>query len=417
MEKAVKLESVIKKVQEFLDSYGYSESMLYGYKRQGIDAIRKYYADIGEEYYSDKHTLDFVTKVHLQYESGDANYERFRNARKVHEMLKEYHDSGIIRHKYLSHWKKEMPCHDFVELLRAYESSKLGQGWSEKTLVVYRTTIRQFLLYLESKGYNDLMALSRDDVARYIPIIAKKRARSMSNPLCALRSFLRFLFERHFTEIDLAPVLMVTTITKSKIKIGFSPTETNRILEAVDKGTAIGKRDYAMLLLAVYTGLRSIDVFNLKLQDIDWKRNEISITQRKTGKPLVLPMDNKVGNAIVEYILNGRPSSNSPHVFLRSIPPYTNVRLGSALGSTIVQKYSKIAGIEWATSERKGFHSFRRSLGSQMLSAEVPLHTISQVLGHANSNSTKPYLSSDFQKLKLCALPLCGIECGREGLA
>ena len=83
-----------------------------------------------------------------------------------------------------------------------------------------------------------------------------------------------------------------------------------------------GKRNYAMLLLALRTGLRSIDIVNLKLGDIQWKRNTIEIVQAKTGTPLVLPLLTDVGNAIADYILNGRPDSQQPYIFLRTQAPY-----------------------------------------------------------------------------------------------
>jgi integrase len=210
--------------------------------------------------------------------------------------------------------------------------------------------------------------------------------------------------------------LQVIPAPRTKIKIGFNTEEIEKILLSIDRSASLGKRNYAMLLLAAYTGLRSVDVLNMKLDDIYWTNNEIVITQRKTGRPLTLPLENNVGNAIAEYILHGRPVSDSPYVFLRCVPPHTNLRIGSAIGSRMVQKYAELAGVKWAADERKGFHSFRRALGAHMLAAEVPLHTISEVLGHANSDSTKPYLSTDFLHLKMCALSLNGIECVREGL-
>lgn len=91
--------------------------------------------------------------------------------------------------------------------------------------------------------------------------------------------------------------------------------ESDQIIQAVDRNTPVGKRDYAMLLLARYTGLRAVDVIHLQLQDIDWHKNEISIVQHKTQRPLVLPLENIVGNAIVEYILNARPQSDSQSLF------------------------------------------------------------------------------------------------------
>lgn len=80
----------------------------------------------------------------------------------------------------------------------------------------------------------------------------------------------------------------------------------------MDKETAIGKRDYGILLLAKKTGLRSVDIVNLQFNNIDWKNDEIHIIQHKTNRPLILPLEPDVGNAIYDYILHGRPVAESP---------------------------------------------------------------------------------------------------------
>lgn len=162
----------------------------------------------------------------------------------------------------------------------------------------------------------------------------------------------------------------------------------------------MGKRNFAMITLAVHTGLRQIDVLNLKLHNICWKESEIRIIQHKTRRQLILPLDQETGDALTDYILNARPQSDSDFVFLRSVAPYRNLKVGSCIGSWMVQKYAALGGVTWEKSERKGFHSFRRSLGREMLINEVPLYTISEVLGHTNRNSSKQYMSIDMEHLR-----------------
>jgi len=417
MNQNVKLDVLIPVIHRFLENTGYKKKTIARYKCRGLGEIQRYYEKLDTEYYSEKITWDFILLSRKRYEDGEITCERFQSIRKMGAMLSEYHNTGAICHHDLTYWKAEMPCTDFLEIINAYENSKLAAGYSDRTMVTYKSCIKLFLLHLESKGYRNLAEVSREDVAGYIPMLSKARPAGISRALCTLRSFLEYLFKNGLTRINLVPVLQVVPAPRTKIKLGFTVEEIEKILLAVDRHTSLGKRNYAMLLLAAYTGLRSVDVLNLKLRDIDWSCSEISITQRKTGRPLVLPLENNVGNAIAEYILHGRPSSDSSYLFLRKVPPHKNLHVGSAIGSRIVQKYAKLAGVEWTLDERKGFHSFRHALGAHMLAAEVPLHTISEVLGHANSDSTKPYLSADFRHLKMCALPLTDIECAREGLA
>jgi len=170
-----------------------------------------------------------------------------------------------------------------------------------------------------------------------------------------------------------------------------------------------------MLLLALRTGLRSIDIVNLKLSDIHWKNNTIEIVQEKTGIPLILPLLAEVGNAIADYILYGRPPSELPYIFLRSLAPHRKLA-GRASCYGISCKLMKAAGIRQTNNDRKGFHILRHSLAAKLLSKETPLPIISSILGHRDKDSTMIYLSTDLVHLRTCALGLFGIETAREEL-
>ena len=98
--------------------------------------------------------------------------------------------------------------------------------------------------------------------------------------------------------------------------------EEQSLLAAADRTTASGKRDYAMLLLALRLGLRSSDIIHLKREDLHWQTNTLELVQTKTGVRLVLPLLTEVGNALADYLLQGRPASPLPYVFLRGQAPY-----------------------------------------------------------------------------------------------
>ena len=154
---------------------------------------------------------------------------------------------------------------------------------------------------------------------------------------------------------------------------------------------------------------------SLKLGDIQWKRNTIEIVQEKTGNPLILPLLTDVGNAIADYILNGRPNSRQPYLFLRTQAPYRKLS-GRSNCYEVSRKMMKEAGIRQGKQDRKGFHCLRHSIAARLLSEETPLPIISSILGHRDKDSTKIYLSTDQVHLRTCALGLTGIEVTREEL-
>lgn len=151
------------------------------------------------------------------------------------------------------------------------------------------------------------------------------------------------------------------------------------------------------------TGLRAVDIARLKLTDIDWIRGEIHVMQSKTGGMLYLPLLPEAGESIKDYILNGRPDSDAPEIFLREKAPFVPMASGVGIGY-MFDCYCKKAGIDRKPFDGKGFHGLRRRLARNMLVSGTPVTTIAQVLGHQNLDTAKQYLSLDSQNLKTCAL-------------
>ena len=180
-------------------------------------------------------------------------------------------------------------------------------------------------------------------------------------------------------------------------------------MNAIDRNTPTGKRDYAVILLGTVTGLRAIDISKLKLTDIDWCNGEIQIVQEKTRKPLKLPLTKGVGESVQDYILNSRPMCDVENVFLRVNAPIKEFACGSGI-SNIYESARKKAGLPHGT-----FHALRRAVGRNMVTSGVSVSTVAQVLGHTNIDSTKQYISLDSNHLKECALDFVGIAPERSG--
>ena len=407
------LSNLLCKVQGFVSEQNYSKGTWYLY-HAAMSYMRRFYERKGCLSYSPDTSWECVLERRSQYESGEIAYNTFMYVWKVSEMLEECHSKGkISRHRSLN-WRPEKDPALFSGIVEAYEQYRRDHGYSTNTIRGDRSEVRQFLAHIQEIGYSDLSQIQRQDVAAYILSVSPRRTSGMSDCLTRLRSFFRYLIEMGAISETMLATLQLKTAIHKKVHAGFTTEEAELIMRVVDRKTPVGKRDYAMLILARYTGLRAVDVIHLKLQDIDWHKNEISIVQHKTRRPLILPLENIVGNAIADYILNARPQSVSKHIFLRVRAPYEPLGFGN--GTAIVRRYAKKAGLPLPLGGQKGFHSFRRSIGVNMLSAEVPLATISEVLGHSSSDSTKPYLSLAADSLRMCAMPLTGMECGRKEL-
>ena len=127
--------------------------------------------------------------------------------------------------------------------------------------------------------------------------------------------------------------------------------------------------------------------------------------QFKTKQPLTLPLFEDVGNAVIDYLRNGRPESPVPNIFIRHRVPYSafneNNRLHHMLNTYIYK-----AGIVVTPEKSHGMHTLRHSLATELLKKEVPLPVISEILGHQRVETTANYLRVDTEQLRNCTLSM-----------
>ena len=183
----------------------------------------------------------------------------------------------------------------------------------------------------------------------------------------------------------------------------WSDIEITKLLKACDRTNSTGKRDYAIILLALRTGLRAIDIVNLKLANLDWKNSKISLIQEKTKEPLEIPLTRDVGWAIIDYLRSGRPKTDNPHVFLRHHPPFERMR-GSTSLHGVMKKRIFEAHLRFDSPH--AMHSLRHTFATRLMNNATPIPIICSLLGHTNIKSTENYLRVDINNLRLCCLKL-----------
>ena len=409
------LSTLIEKTGEAVKSFGYKQSTLKQYD-QAWRCLKDYFLKHGRETFSEKLVEKYISKQKKKLDRGQISMQKHRFTRRAVGMLNEYHSQGYIT------WKlpkrstaTQLREHFFIQLHEAYISQLLKEHKSPATVHKYGTYSKRFLEYLELKGYKNILEAGLCDVKSFIPYVSKKhRPGNMVDELTVLRSLLSFVDSKNLSTIDLTRAIPASHDKKNPIFPILGKDEEKKLLRAIDRATATGKRNYAMLLLAMRIGLRSIDIVNLKLDDIKWRTSTIEIIQQKTKSPMVLPLLAEVGNAIADYIMGGRPVSDCKYVFLRSLAPYRQLDCSSTYN--ISSKVMKDAGICQAEGERRGFHRLRRTIATRLLENETPLPVISTILGHKKKESAKVYLSADLEHLRVCALGLTGIEVTRKEL-
>lgn len=284
-----------------------------------------------------------------------------------------------------------------------YISHRTGIGLGRKTLVADKLYLERFFYFLNRSSVDTIREITLDNVFSFLGELSKRyeKATVCSN-MRTVRLFLKYCYENGLIQAELfSKIPNVNYCRQSRLPSVYTAEEVKSILSAIDLGNPCGKRNYAIVLLIARSGLRSSDIADLRFSDIDWEHQKIIRIQKKTGNPVELPLLNDVGEAIIDYLKNYRPSSDSDHVFIQHKPPYSH--FGSSAVGAMVRRIMQKAGVK--SSDRKcGSHALRHSLASRLLENDIPLPVISEILGHTNTKTTMDYLRIDVESLKSCAL-------------
>lgn len=274
------------------------------------------------------------------------------------------------------------------------------------TLVVRITALTIFLDFLHSQKARTMDQILPADLSAFVSCRNHLQPKTVARIVSDLRSFLRFLTMRGILQKDLSAELPKIRVPRdATIPSVWDQELIVRLLGAVDRSSAKGKRDYAILLLANRLGLRAGDIRTLKLDNLRWAESTIEITQAKTGTPLTLPLTNEVGEALIDYLKSGRPQSAHREVFLKVNPPFDPFKENNHLYD-IIEYWRRLAGITFRSPQKRGLHSLRHTLATRLLEKGTAFPIIAEILGHTSSESTRIYAKADVEALRGVALDL-----------
>lgn len=348
--------------------------------------------DFGLQFLEDHYSM--TSKI--QQKKWCATYSRCINA------LAEYQRSGSVTLYLVMDERTYTFPEGFRNSAEEYISYREKSGIIKKSNKVCSLYLERFFTFLTKKNIFSLDALSLKDVLGFMESLSCYEKPTINHTMRAVRYYLKYCYENGFMEKEMFSKLPNPHYNRqSRLPSSYTADEVTKLLESIDLGNPCGIRDYAIILLIARLGLRSSDVANLRFSNIDWVGEVIRLTQVKTGNPLELPLLEDVGEAIIRYLKNARPKSDSDHVFIRQVPPYTEFS-PNAVGS-LVRIHLQKSGIH-LEGKKKGSHTLRHSLASRLLEHEIPLPVISEILGHTTTETTMAYLRIDITELKKCAL-------------
>jgi len=364
--------------------------------------------------FSDNDAADFSKHQIIRHKNGEISLVYALILRKAAAMLADYMCGKELVWERRNYSQKCLYTYYEGALIEfeSYLTKVLAPG----SVRLIKQVVRQFLCFLEDSRIFDFKAIKPEDVKRFVIKVSPRYKSSMVNLTWPVKKFMTFLGSAGYTTIDVEKLIGSPVPKRTRVLPCFTDEESHALLSAVDTSTPLGKRDYAIMKIAIGVGLRGEDIFRLRLPDIDWRKNEISIVQSKTSGHIVLPLMPDVGNAVADYILNARPQSDSSYVFLRHRKPHNWLGDGPT-GALIIERYRRNAGISHAPGNGKTFHAFRRTVGTRLIKAEVTLASTAQILGHKRIDSTKRYIAMNDDMLRVCCMDISDYATSKEGLA
>lgn len=411
MEKRILMEELLQTLEKELQKAGMAQGTIANYGYYGIRPFRKHYSEAGVKHYDPEFNERIVCETETESAAGIVSPNRRWGVRKVSAMLKELveHGSTTPGGRICTGSKTELKTAYYQDVLSRYVAFEASLNLRKPaTIEGDRILIRHFLAYLESVSCPTLGATTLAKTNDFLTSFSLTNPGSVGEMIGTLKRLCSFAMGNGVACMDFRPALISRPSPRRKLRPTLTKAQADGMVNSINTDTPLGKRDYAMMMVAKWLGVRAGDILNLKFSDICWESHEITFRQGKTGVDVSLPLPAVVGNAIADYILNGRPASNDRHIFVRHLAPV--IKLDNA--SNIFRRYDSHGVFERGS----GFHSFRRGVASRMLNAGVAPDTVKGVMGHLKMDSLKPYARISDVRLSSCAIGLQNMETTQEEL-
>lgn len=374
--------------------------------RDVYNRLLKLAASIGESFYSKELGQIFIADNNYVFKPGVYNNHRYYFHKRCVLLIERLIATDRIEWTQCQRKDSIPRTFDvllFEKIYKDYLQVLIEEGLKPSSIYSYSRAAFYFLNYLSEKGMVSLEELSPGDVTDFFLEMSNTHwdLKCLGSYISGMKKLLN-MFDSSRICIRELPSHMPR---KRDIIEVYTDEEQQQILSYLNIGD-IPKRNKAIGLISLETGMRAIDICNIKLSDIDWRKENIHLVQEKTESPLNIPLRASYGNAMMQYILNERPASESEYLFLQKRAPHGKITSHSCL-YVILKNIVKNAGVN-TNGRIYGTRMMRHNAASYMVKKEIPLQVIAEVLGHRDPNSTMAYISTDGEKLSKCTLPLPG---------
>lgn len=287
--------------------------------------------------------------------------------------------------------------HWIAESIESYLAQRKRNHAEKSTLVMDRSAIRRFVEFIDSRGCTSVAAINAEMIKAFHLADEHRTAEGKNAYNRRIRGFLRYLAKEGLITSHLIQALPTANGIKVRPAVILTAKQSEKLTNYCTKAENNGHiLDAAVLRIATQTGLRAIDISLLKHKNIDWDKMEFSLIQKKTKKHIRIPFSKGVGNTIWRYTMEERPTIKSKYIFISSYAPFDH--LSTSQIRNIVGKALR--------SKNSGVHILRKTFASRLLVSGSSLSLITDALGHETEETLDPYLDTNGEMMRQCALPL-----------
>lgn len=391
----------LRSISDALRDLGYSDSTV-GLRQR---YWREYYIFHGNFDVDEKLMDEFLLSAYdIQPNNINISKRQYEVRAAIRNLLEFRRHGKIIN--YHTPWFTDIPwVESYKAVVGEFLVSQKESGNNSVTILSYERTLKRFTNYLYSIGVETFSEMNPTHITSFLTDSINDIVRNLSAMLCHLRVLFRYLYLNGYNKDDLSLFIPKSNVLlkRKHIPTTWTREDMTKLLSCIDVANPVGKRDYAMILMVARLGIRVSDTIRLRFDNIKWEKNCIHISQYKTNEPLILPLFEDVGNAIIDYIKNGRPASDLDLIFITHKPPFQKFSDNNHLYG-MFNKYLLKSGIVVTPEKNHGMHSLRHTLANELLRKEIPLPVISEILGHKSLESTMQYLRADIEQLRYCTL-------------
>jgi len=287
--------------------------------------------------------------------------------------------------------------HQYLTFLRR------AGGLSPATLDCHRHHILPLLRFVRRRGLRCWSKLSVHQLDAFQRWYKPKAARSYRASIqYTLRRFLRYLHFRGIIDRPLDRLVMMPRIySYEKLPRFLTAQQVKRLLAVIDQSKRTGRRDYAVILLMLSTGIRARECVNLTLEDVDWRGRLLRVEPTKTRTARLVPIPPAALEALAAYLKRDRPpTTRTRSLFLiygpnsdwrRDPAPLTYTTLGR-----VVRDWLKRAGLRVGSS----CYALRHTYAQHLLDRGAGYPTLQALLGHRSLHTIRFYARVNFSELR-----------------